>query len=538
MPASATDDMYERSVGIKYLYGTAGFRMNASLMPPVVYRVSMLAAALSSSKYGGQAMGIMLTASHNPVADNGVKLVGPDGGMLSMEFEKVAEALAHTPSHDLETKLREVFGEFDGAKGKVIVGRDTRPSGEQLLTAVQTGVKVFGATLLDIGLVSTPELHLATYKLNSNYKSKEDFFTPAALEISFISSLAAGFLDVVEKDVTIAHAKRRIIVDCANGIGAQKITLLKEHLAQCGYELVPINCGDGTLNDKCGADYVKSNSLPPCTINSVERTPWGHYASLDGDADRLLYFTFDESAKFFLIDGDRISALCAMTLCRLSQEAKDIIGSVRLGVVQTAYANGASTDFIRGLGVELVCTSTGVKYLHEAAHHFDIGIYFEANGHGTILFDEKVIKLAIEHCKAAKDTNMAVQNIVALYKLANQLVGDGVADLLLVEVMLQISGMGMKEWLNLYRERPSCLIKVPVNDRTKLVTFDADRRIVEPAPLQTAIDSLVAQVSDGRAFARASGTEDVIRIYAEADSSEDASYLARQIAELLPRMLR
>ena len=132
---------------------------------------------------------------------------------------------------------------------------------------------------------------------------------------------------------------------------------------------------------------------------------------------------------------------------------------------------------------------------------------------------------------------MAVQNIVALYRLANQLVGDGIADLLLVEVMLKISGMDVKEWSNLYRERPSCLIKVPVNDRTKLVTFDADRRIIEPAPLQTAIDSLVAQVSNGRAFARASGTEDVIRIYAEADSSEDASYLARRIAELVPQML-
>ena len=36
-------------------------------------------------------------------------------------------------------------------------------------------------------------------------------------------------------------------------------------------------------------------------------------------------------------------------------------------------------------------TPTGVKYLHEAAHHFDIGVYFEANGHGTVLFSKALL---------------------------------------------------------------------------------------------------------------------------------------------------
>lgn len=60
----------------------------------------------------------------------------------------------------------------------------------------------------------------------------------------------------------------------------------------------------------------------------------------------------------------------------------------RLGVVQTAYANGASTDYLKLMGLDVVLTPTGVKYLHEKAEEFDIGIYFEANGHGTILFSE------------------------------------------------------------------------------------------------------------------------------------------------------
>jgi phosphomannomutase len=60
----------------------------------------------------------------------------------------------------------------------------------------------------------------------------------------------------------------------------------------------------------------------------------------------------------------------------------------QVGIVQTAYANGASTQHIRqSLGAcEVACTATGVKHLHAAAAAFDVGIYFEANGHGTVLF--------------------------------------------------------------------------------------------------------------------------------------------------------
>ena len=66
---------------------------------------------------------------------------------------------------------------------------------------------------------------------------------------------------------------------------------------------------------------------------------------------------------------------------------------MQVGIVQTAYANGASTRFIReGLQLETVVTPTGVKHLHAAAEAFDIGIYFEANGHGTILFQPALIK--------------------------------------------------------------------------------------------------------------------------------------------------
>lgn len=69
------------------------------------------------------------------------------------------------------------------------------------------------------------------------------------------------------------------------------------------------------------------------------------------------------------------------------------MGLLQVGIVQTAYANGSSTKYIREqLGMTVLLAKTGVKHLHHLAESFDIGIYFEANGHGTILFKESLLQ--------------------------------------------------------------------------------------------------------------------------------------------------
>ena len=66
---------------------------------------------------------------------------------------------------------------------------------------------------------------------------------------------------------------------------------------------------------------------------------------------------------------------------------------LQVGIVQTAYANGSSTRYMREeLGVTVLLAKTGVKHLHHLAESFDIGIYFEANGHGTILLKESLLQ--------------------------------------------------------------------------------------------------------------------------------------------------
>ncbi len=68
------------------------------------------------------------------------------------------------------------------------------------------------------------------------------------------------------------------------------------------------------------------------------------FASLDGDADRLIYFYFDNNSKFQMLDGDKISLLFAEHLSQLAKKAKL---NLRTGVVQTAYANGSSTNYAK-----------------------------------------------------------------------------------------------------------------------------------------------------------------------------------------------
>ena len=66
---------------------------------------------------------------------------------------------------------------------------------------------------------------------------------------------------------------------------------------------------------------------------------------------------------------------------------------LKVGVVQTAYANGASTAYItQDLKLPVVFTPTGVKHLHHAATKFDVGVYFEANGHGTVVLSYLALK--------------------------------------------------------------------------------------------------------------------------------------------------
>lgn len=284
--------------------------------------------------------------------------------------------------------------------------------------------------------------------------------------------------------------------------------------------------------EQCGADYVKTNQRAP---PASKASPLDRCCSLDGDADRIVFYFNDRNNVFRLLDGDRIATLAASFIGDLARQS-GLIEKLNIGVVQTAYANGAATTYVeKHLGLQLVFTPTGVKHLHHAATRFDVGVYFEANGHGTVVFSPSALKTIHTHEPQSPAQADALGTLIALTELINQTVGDALSDMLLVEVILAHKSYSCVEWLNTYTDLPNRLVRVEVSDRNLFTTVEgtAERKLATPVSAQDEIDKLVAKYKDGRAFARASGTEDAVRVYAEAATSPEAKDLANGVAQIV-----
>ena len=246
-----------------------------------------------------------------------------------------------------------------------------------------------------------------------------------------------------------------------------------------------------------------------------------------------MYYFIDSENVFRLLDGDRIATLAALFIGDLIKHA-GLMEKLKLGVVQTAYANGASTDYVtQYLNVPVVCTNTGVKHLHHAATKFDVGVYFEANGHGTVVFSEVALKRITKYQPQSPAQATALETLRALTELINQAVGDALSDLLLVEVVLAHKGWGPSEWNLTYTDLPNRLVRVEVKDRNIFKAVDAERKLESPPGIQNQINALVGKYKNGRSFARASGTEDAVRVYAEAATRGEADDLASKVAGLV-----
>ncbi|CAG7910985.1 unnamed protein product, partial [Brassica rapa] len=532
-----SSELYPIPQSIKLSYGTAGFRADASLLESTVYRVGILS-SLRSLKLNSSTVGLMITASHNKVSDNGVKVSDPSGGMLSQEWEPFADQIANASSPQELVSLIKDFVEREeiaiekGGKGEVWLGRDTRPSGERLLRAAEIGVRsVLGSVAVDVGVLTTPQLHWMVRAKNKGLN---------ATESDYFENLVTSFkclIDLIPVKVEIST----LLLDGANGVGGMKMEVLRGYLSNLDVEIRNTGRDGGVLNEGVGADFVQKEKVVP--LGFGVKDVGMRCASFDGDADRLVYFYIPlESCgdKVELLDGDKILSLFALFI----KEQLNIIGEegkqCRLGVVQTAYANGASTDYVKEMGLEVVFAKTGVKHLHEKAEEFDVGIYFEANGHGTILFSECFLSWLVGKQKdysEGSDQHNAVSRLVAVSNLINQAVGDALSGLLLVEVILQHMGWSVQKWNELYKDLPSRQVKVEVPDRTAVVTTSEETQALKPLGIQDAINAEIKKYRRGRAFIRPSGTEDVVRVYAEASTQEDADSLASSVAQLVKSFL-
>lgn len=489
-------------------YGTAGFRALANTLYEAVLRCGVLAAC-RSHVLDGKAIGVMVTASHNPPDDNGVKLVEPDGSMLNSEWESLATEFVNASDRPAQVLGKSVsIGDVATArKAVVVVGRDSRSSSSTLVDLVVQGVEAVGGRVVHIGLVTTPQLH---FSVRARHRG-----SPCNI-LQYYEIMKKAYHQLTQNN----RFRASIVLDCANGVGANAIKGVKGLVSN----LVVINKpGDGLLNKDCGADFVQKRCCPP-VVYSSEKPQADIWASLDGDADRLVMYRISGNGVL-LADGDRFAALVAKFVSK--HLASSGISSLTVGVAQTAYSNGAATDYLQNLsGVDVVIAKTGVKHLEKAVKKYDVGIYWEPNGHGTVLFSDNAMSelqnlsdVLSGNAQNATQLN-SVTTLLAVGKLANQAVGDGIADLFLICGILCREDMDFDAWLRLYDERCSSNMVVKVQDKSVIATADCDRALKEPIVLREAIRK-IASAEGCRAFVRPSGTEDVVRVYAEAPVGQD-----------------
>lgn len=298
-------------------YGTAGFRAKAHLLPSTVFRCGGVIALRSMQV--GSVTGLMITASHNPEEDNGVKLVEPMGEMLVPAWEKHATAVAHAKDDGdgaSRAGLRGAIEAIAAAEGfeagsapaRVILAYDTRPSSTGLAEAARRGAEAMGAEVEDLGLRTTPQLHWAIRAANLG---RED----ALEEKAYFLELSSAY-GLLVKDCPAMPQPERVLVDCANGVGARKVLKLSFYLKEHGLDLEPRNRGFvGALNHGCGSDHVHTTKQAPTDIEPAKDAGL-RCVSVDGDADRLVYFGLRsaEGTAVQLFDGDKIACLAVMFL--------------------------------------------------------------------------------------------------------------------------------------------------------------------------------------------------------------------------------
>ena len=145
---------------------------------------------------------------------------------------------------------------------EIFLGIDTRPSGPQFRDKLLSLFKFLGVKTVDMGLITTPQLHHAVYSRNDLFHSRPTI-SPVQLLAYYYSHFASAFSQFLELLPCVVINKCSI--DVANGVGGVAMLDLSQRI---NIDCVIVNNGDGILNSDCGADFVITNKK---VLHSLQR---------------------------------------------------------------------------------------------------------------------------------------------------------------------------------------------------------------------------------------------------------------------------
>jgi phosphoglucosamine mutase len=333
-------------------------------------------------------LGVMISASHNPYADNGIKFFDPDGYKLSDEVEQRIETLMEAPTSELLAPSDRI-------------GRATR-----------------------------------------------------------IDSAQERYIEFAKRTLprNIRLDDLRIVIDCANGAGYK---VAPDALWELGAEVIKIGVDpDGrNINHKCGS------TSPEALCEKVREMRADIGIALDGDADRVVLV--DEKGR--IVDGDQIMAVIAESWHRRGKLSAG-------GVVATVMSNLGLERYLKGVGLGLVRTPVGDRYVveHMRKHGYNIG--GEQSGHIVL-----------------SDFTTTGDGLIAALQVLSVAVG---------------TNRPVSEVCQRFDPLPQLLKNVRYANGSPL----------EQEPVKKAIDVGRQRLGgQGRLVIRPSGTEPVIRVMAEGD---------------------
>lgn len=405
---------------------------------------------------------------------------------------------------------------------RILIGKDTRISGDMLENALVAGICSAGATAEVVGVVPTPAVAYLTrlyradagimisashntveynglkvfngqgYKLADEIEERIERQILSDQQPDLPSGIGIGrriertealadYRKFLLSNAAYSLAGMRIVLDTANGAAYQ---VAPQVFAALGAEVRCIgDAPDGTnINEACGSTH------PEKLQEEVKKSGANLGLAFDGDADRLI--AVDEQGR--IVDGDRVMAVCALEMKARGMLAKDT-------VVGTVMSNLGLQLYLEAHGINLVKTAVGDRYVLEEMLASGYNFGGEQSGHVIIL-----------------DRNTTGDAMLTALQLLDVVVHRGKS---LGELAYDIEIL------------PQVLVNAKVREDHKYAYR-------ENMQIQEAIAKVEqAMAGKGRVLIRPSGTEPLVRVMIEGEDIEFIRTQAEMVAKLIEQTL-